>query len=75
MTDEHVKMIKDIQEFALKKACYIKSEIEKHEENMSQCMFSQAIDDMKDCMKVVRDCETTLVMIHEPNKLNPTLVK
>ena len=75
MTEEHIKKLEEIQEFALNKACYIKSEIEKHWDNMSQCMLSQAFDDMKDCIKVVKDSETAIAMVREPNKLNPLMVK
>lgn len=75
MTEEHIEKLEEIQEFALHKACYIKSEIEKHRDSMSQCMFSQAIDDMKDCIKVVKDSETAIAMVREPNRLNPVMVK
>ena len=75
MTEEHIKKLEEIQEFALNKACYIKSEIEKHWETMSQCMLSQAFDDMKDNIKIVKDCEISIVMVHEPNKMNPVMVK
>lgn len=75
MTEEHIEKLEEIQEFALHKACYIKSEIEKHWDSMSQCMLSQALDDMKDCIKIVKDCEISIVMVHEPNKMNPVMVK
>lgn len=75
MTEEHIAKLEEIQEFALNKACYIKSEIEKHWETMSQCMLSQAYDDMKDNIKIVKDCETAIAMVREPNKLNPLMVK
>ena len=75
MTEEHIEKLEEIQEFALNKACYIKSEIEKHWETMSQCMLSQAFDDMKDNIKIVKDCEISIVMVHEPNKMNPVMVK
>lgn len=75
MTEEHVEKLEEIQEFALHKACYIKSEIEKHWDKMSQCMLSQALDDMKDCIKIVKDSETAIVMVHDPKKLDPTMVK
>ena len=75
MTEEHVEKLEEIQEFALHKACYIKSEIEKHWDKMSQCMLSQALDDMKDCIKIVKDSETAIVMARDPKKLDPTMVK
>lgn len=75
MTEEHVEKLEEIQEFALHKACYIKSEIEKHWDKMSTCTFSQAIDSLKDCVKVVKDSETAIVMARDPKKLDPTMVK
>ena len=74
MTEEHLKKVEAIQEFMLEQACYIKSEIEKHE-NMPQCMYSQALDDMKDSMKTVMTCETIKAMVHDPQRLNPAMVK
>ena len=38
-------------------------------------MLSQALDDMKDCIKVVKDSETAIAMVREPNRLNPVMVK
>ena len=38
-------------------------------------MLSQALDDMKDCIKVVKDSETAIVMARDPKKLDPTMVK
>lgn len=75
MREEHIEKLEEIQEFALHKACYIKSEIEKHWDTMSQCMISQAYDDMKDCVKIVKECELVIAMKHDPKKLDPTMVK
>jgi predicted DNA-binding protein len=72
MTEEHVKKLEELQEFALCKAMYIKSEVEKHMDDMSTSMFSQALDDIKDCTKIVRDTEISIAMVHNPQQFDPT---